>query len=270
MSETFITPRIAMLTRHDKVRLIAPVLSQEAGIELVLCDSFDTDCLGSFSGERPRFMSQAECALRKAALAADLSGEALGLGSEGSFSAGPFGLGTFNLELLSCINIEAGWVVTGRFYGPSRVQRWTLTSFAALQHALSSVPTGQLLLLKQQQQVFKGLTPAETLTHATPLLTLGEVELSYDLRAHCCPERQLHIRQAAQDLVARLQRCCPRCSTPGFWPDKAIAGLPCEDCAAPSSLTRQHQACCQRCGYTEYYAAEAKYAAAQFCPVCNP
>lgn len=270
MSNHLKSQRMAMLTRHDKVRLIAPLLRQVIGIELYPVDSFDTDSLGSFSGERPRFMTPAECALRKAALAAELSGEVLGLGSEGSFSAGPYGLGTFNLELLSCINIEAGWVVTGRFYGPVNVQRWTLHTAAELQQALDSVPDGQLLLLQQQNAVVKGLSATEARQQAQPMLSNGEIELSYDLRAHCCPERQLHIVKAAQDLAARLQQTCPHCDTPGFWPDKIIAGLPCQACDAPTSLTRQRQACCQRCHYTESYAAEAPYADAQYCPVCNP
>jgi hypothetical protein len=270
MSAHLLPQRMAMLTRHDKVRLIAPLLRQHTGIELVQCDSFDTDSLGSFAGEQPRFMSPAECALRKAALAAELTGEPLGLGSEGSFSAGPYGLGTFNLELLSCVNIGAGWVVIGRFYGPSNVQCWTISSQTTLQQALRTVPAGQRLLLQQHSIIYKGLTPSEAIAQAAPLLLKGEVELSYDLRAHCCPERQQHIANAAQDLAARLLRCCPQCATPGFWPDKAISGLPCEDCAAPTSVTRQRLACCQRCHYTAAYAAEAEYAAAQYCPLCNP
>lgn len=263
------TAKLAIVTLHAKAKLISPALRQ-LGWQLIEVQSFDTDALGSFAGERPRFMSPYECALRKAAIAADVSGCQMGIGSEGSFSPGPYGLGTFNLELVSCVNVDAGWVVTGRFYGPAAVQRWTLTSAQALQQALGNIPSGQLLLLQQQQQVFKGLTPAEAQTQAGALLANGEVELSYDLRAHCCPQRQQHIINAAADLVARLQRCCPQCHTPGFWPDKAVPGLPCEDCGAPSTLTRQRQACCQRCGYTEHYAAEADYAPAQYCTVCNP
>ena len=108
------TLQAAILTQHDKARLIAPALHR-LGWQLSELSSFDTDTLGSFSGERPRFMSPYECALRKAAIAAELSGADIGIGSEGSFSPGPYGLGTFNLELLCCVNVAAGWAVTGRF-----------------------------------------------------------------------------------------------------------------------------------------------------------
>ena len=67
------TLQAAMLTQHDKTRLIAPALNS-LGWQLTELSSFDTDALGSFSGEQPRFMSPYECVLRKAAIAADLSG----------------------------------------------------------------------------------------------------------------------------------------------------------------------------------------------------
>ena len=62
---------------------------------MAVLESFDTDSLGSFAGERLRFMSPQECALRKAAIAADVSGCDIGIGSEGSFSPGPYGIVTF-------------------------------------------------------------------------------------------------------------------------------------------------------------------------------
>ena len=259
-----------LLSRHDKARLIAPAL-HELGWQLTELDSFDTDSLGSFAGERPRFMSPHECALRKAALAADISGVSLGLGSEGSFSPGPYGIGTFNLELISCIDVDAGWQVTGRFYGPANVQQWNIQDVNALEQALAKVPDGQRLLLQQHNYIGKGLTLQEVRHQALSRLKTGaELTLSFDLRAHQCPERQSHIRQAAADLVQRINSRCPHCDTPGFWPDKVITGLPCEDCNAPSSLVKARQACCQRCGHQHIFAVEQRYAAAQYCQRCNP
>lgn len=259
----------AILTKHDKARLVAPSLSR-LGWLLSEVSNFDTDTLGSFAGEYPRFMSPVECAMRKAAIAADLSGLNLGIGSEGSFSVGPYGIGTFNLELLSCVNIDAGWVVTGKFYGPTTAQRWTITQKSELDIVLQSLPAGQKLLLQQQQQIYKGISAEHALSQVVTLLKKGSLELSYDLRAHCCPERQLHIISAADNLAARLQRTCPKCQTPGFWPNNANPGLPCEECSTPTTLTLQREACCQRCHYTETYAVEATIASRQYCQVCNP
>lgn len=263
------TVKAALLTLHGKAELIAPAL-QELGWQLTTLDSFDTDSLGSFAGERARFMTPQECALRKAAIAAELSGSDIGIGSEGSFSPGPYGIGTFNLELICCVDISAGWAVTGQFYGPAAVQQWQISDSAALEQALSSIPDGQKLLLQQADHVSKGLSVEAARQQALAWLAKDSVTVSFDLRAHCCPERQEHIRQAAADLVARIKRICPQCDTPGFWPNNAIKGLPCADCGAPSSLTKARQACCQRCSYTETFAAEQQYASAQYCQVCNP
>lgn len=263
------TQQVALLTRHDKARLIAPTLSQ-LHWQVSEIQSFDTDALGSFSAERPRFMSPAECALRKAAIAAELSGLDIGLGSEGSFSPGPYGLGTYNLELLCCVNIAQGWAVIGRFYGPSMAQQWQLTDLTQLEQALLQVPAGQHLLLQQGQRIDKALTAAQAYQLGSTLLAQGALTLSYDLRAHLSPERQIHITNAAADLQQRILSLCPACNTPGFWPDKAIPGLPCAACATATSLTLHKVACCQRCQFSTTHEVAARYADPQYCPECNP
>lgn len=260
---------VAILTRHDKARLIAPALGQ-LGWQLTEIDSFDTDSLGSFAGEYPRFMTAQECAFRKAALAADLSGSEIGLGSEGSFSVGPFGIGTYNLELICCVNVAEGWAVTGRFYGPSLAQQWQLSDAAALEQALADIEPDQHLLLQQGSNLKKALTVAQAHNLALLWLAHGTVTLSYDLRAHLSPERRFHIRQAADDLARRLQSLCPECTTPGFWPDNALSGLPCEACGVATSLTRERQARCQRCGHSEAEPVAARHASQQYCQQCNP
>ncbi len=263
------TLQAAILTQHDKARLIAPALNC-LDWQLTEIRSFDTDALGSFSGERPRIMTPYECALRKAAIAADLSGADIGIGSEGSFSPGPYGLGTFNLELLCCVNVAAGWAVTGRFYGPSLAQQWHISAPEQLQQALEKVAAGQFLLLQQGSIVVKGLSSAEAMQQALPLLAKGDVSLSYDLRAHLSPERQGHIVKAADDLLQRLMSLCPRCHTPGFWPDKAVPGLPCEACDSATGLTLEKHACCQHCQFSAVQRVTQRYANPQYCQECNP
>ncbi|WP_372624924.1 DUF6671 family protein [Arsukibacterium sp.] len=263
------TLSVAMLTRHDKARLIAPAL-RPLGWQLTELDSFDTDSLGSFAGEYPRFMTAQECAFRKAALAAELSGLDIGLGSEGSFSVGPFGIGTYNLELICCVNVAEGWVVTGRFYGPSLARQWQLKDAAALELALADIEPEQHLLLQQGDYLKKALTVSQAHNLALLRLANGDVTLSYDLRAHLSPQRRVHIQQAADDLARRLQSDCPRCATPGFWPDKALPGLPCEACGTPTNLTRQRQARCIKCDHTTTTAVAALHASQQYCQECNP
>ena len=75
---------------------------------------------------------------------------------------------------------------------------------------------------------------------------------------------------AADDLLQRLNSLCPVCDTPGFWPDKAVPGLPCAACGSATGLTLQKQACCQRCQHTKLHHAVQRYADPQYCQECNP
>ena len=64
---------VAMLTQHDKELLIAPVLQQHLLCRVERAHGYDTDRLGTFTGETPRAGSQldeAEGAIRNAHAAA--------------------------------------------------------------------------------------------------------------------------------------------------------------------------------------------------------
>ena len=261
--------QVAFLTQHGKVPLLTEALAA-LGWQIQAVSGFDTDLLGSFAGERPRFMTAAECALRKAALAAELSGSAIGIGSEGSFNAGPYGLGTLNQELLCCVNIDEGWAVTAVAQQLCSARSWQLTEAAMLQTILPTIPDGQLLLLKQGARLEKALTPAQALLCCEQWLARGAVTLEYDLRAHCSPERQQVIRLAADNLRQRLQQLCPRCHKPGFWPELPLAGLPCADCGQPTSQPRGLRACCRHCDYQQAFLQSSGFADPANCPQCNP
>lgn len=261
--------QVAFLTQHGKLPLLVDALSV-LDWQLQLVDGFDTDLLGSFAGERGRFMTPAECALRKAAIAAELAGTSLGIGSEGSFNAGPYGLGTVNQEILCCVNLDAGWAVWASAERLCSARSWQITSMAEVQAIIPTLPQGQLLLLKQGQQIAKALTTTDCEAQIGQWLTQGAVTLEYDLRAHCSPERQDVIRAAADNLKQRLQAQCPVCMTPGFWPEHMITGLPCADCGQQTAKPRGHRACCQRCGHQVERWLPVSFADPAYCTFCNP
>ena len=93
----------ALLTRHGKGPLLAAALRGQ-GIGVVSIEHWDTDRLGTFSGEIERPAPAPEVVRLKAILAADLSGCGLGLGSEGCFGGGPYpGLLPWQQELVACL-----------------------------------------------------------------------------------------------------------------------------------------------------------------------
>ncbi|MDP5030728.1 DUF6671 family protein, partial [Paraglaciecola sp.] len=221
-------PRVvALLTRHGKGRVIAPILQNKLNWRLHTSDAFDTDQLGTFSGETPRTLTASGCAEYKARLACELTGLSIGLGSEGSFDAGPYGgLLPWNQELLTCVDIDNNWQVTGIAHGPSFHQQRVLKSSDKLSEFIEDIPKGQALILYPQSRpadtLFKGVHGKDNIQAAFQECQVRYSEavvVEYDLRAMHCPERLNRISQATENLFARLQCCCPNCKRPGFWPD---------------------------------------------------
>ncbi|MBU6181214.1 MAG: hypothetical protein KGR46_00175 [Verrucomicrobia bacterium] len=270
----------ALLTKHGKERAIAPRFRSALGAEVVLVDSFDTDTLGTFTRDVPRAGSQWDAARRKAELAIELSGLPRGLGSEGSFSAGPFGFVATNLELLVLKDAElgievAGVAVAGGHQASGIFSDWE--RFAEFARKML-FPSHGLVLRPgdgDDPRIYKDAGDFEKLravfSECTALSPEGLVFAESDLRAHRNPTRMETIGQACGDLLRRLQCDCPACGKPGFGLAKKLSGLPCSWCGSPTNdiLGEEHK--CPACGFTETRdTAEGKKADPKFCPACNP
>ena len=46
--------KLLIATKHEKQKVIAPILETELGVKCFIVDNFDTDELGTFSGEIER------------------------------------------------------------------------------------------------------------------------------------------------------------------------------------------------------------------------
>jgi len=274
MTRSFEGSTFALLTQHGKEIIIAPILRAGLGAGLTVASGYDTDLLGTFSGEVDRTLSPAACALKKAELACQLSGLPFGLGSEGSFTTGVMGLGTVNAELISCLSVEEGWHVTGISVGPSAAHGSECKNAQDLETFLQGLPPQQRLILQSQGRVAKGLTSAHevksTLSAWRRAGTPYPLTISFDLRAHCCPGRRERIALAAENLVARLLSECPQCQLPGFWPDHKVLGLPCIDCNSASNALSARLARCRQCHHEVVYPVAEAWADPGLCPTCNP
>lgn len=263
---------LAFLTMHDKLPLVAPALSA-LGFSLQLASGFDTDQLGTFSGEISRRLSPVETALQKARLAIELTGCRFGLGSEGSFGGGPMpGLVNWDQEILALIDSQSGQQIIAVAAGPVGVGRWTFDSEQLLHLALSRETPGQAQILQLNGHCYKGLTDAAeilALLHQHGWQPGTEISMQPDLRAMHCPERQQYIRKAAEQLASQLLQCCPQCQAPDFTVKQREAGLLCLVCRRPTSLLRFEHYRCDCCGF-ERRAEIEQYAPPDCCSHCNP
>lgn len=268
----------ALLTRHGKGRVIAPLLREAFGARLVVVSEPDTDTLGTFTREVPRRGTQLEAARLKARLAAGQSALGLGLGSEGSFSPGL--LGAWNLELVLLRDEVHGIEVVGQAAGPTHHHHAVVDSLDALlefahragfpRHALVLRPDGET-----DRRLHKGLRDRQALAaafHAARCASAtGRVFAENDLRAHQHPTRMATIERATRELLARLRCRCPACHAPGFGQVAPVPGLPCRDCGAPTTTPLADEYACVRCDRRERRARdELQFAEPSRCDACNP
>ena len=107
---------VGFATIHGKDLVVGAVL---AGIGLrVVAVPFDTDSLGTFSGEVERTASPIEVVRTKATAGAAAVGR-LGLGSEGTFAPDPVLPLTLDTEIVGILDADSGVLVVGRATAPA-------------------------------------------------------------------------------------------------------------------------------------------------------
>ena len=87
--EVFEDCTLVLATMHQKERAIAPLLTQEIGLNVFVLPDFNTDRFGTFTREIKRLGTQLEAARQKARAALEMTGESLAIASEGSFFPHP-------------------------------------------------------------------------------------------------------------------------------------------------------------------------------------
>ena len=274
-------PRVALLTQHGKERVLAPVLEPGWGCAIELVSGFDTDLLGTFTGETPRPGSQLDAARRKARKGMELSGLPIGLASEGSFGPDPFtGFFPWNVELLVWIDDTLGIEVVGIAQGADSgghlcASQWSEVEAFARREGFPQ----QHLVLRPEGPEHPGLVKGidqwpmlkERFGHCLAQAGNHQVFVELDRRAFASPSRLARIEEAARDLLQRLRSPCPACEAPGYWVNERLPGLPCAACGAPTAKHRAEVWACGRCGHGHTVErADRQPAEPAECGRCNP
>lgn len=264
----------ALLTCHGKeVALSAPLA--QVGYAIFTVSEFDTDTLGTFTGEIAREGTMLDAAKRKAHLACELSGARYGIGSEGSFGSDPWiGMTGWGRETLVWYDQKSGLEVSAFFQGSETNYASKLVN--ALDEALVfaakiGFPQHGIIVGSPGQPVFnKSCNDTGALTTCIlEALRHCPVNLSTDMRAHRNPTRMQMIALCAQDLAERLATQCPLCRVAGFGAVAPIPGAPCAECGMP---TQRPRAMLLRCVACEFEAEKSLYSSvpANSCNYCNP
>ncbi|MBW4432531.1 MAG: hypothetical protein KME28_12555 [Pelatocladus maniniholoensis HA4357-MV3] len=284
--KTLFTNRIAVLaTKHQKEKVIAPILEAELGIKIIVPDNFDTDAFGTFTREVKRPGNQIEAARLKAKKVLELTGETLAIASEGSFSPHPeIPFISSNREVLILLDQIHDLEIIGEELSTKTNHDYLVVESVeqALQFAQKvGFPEHGLIVMfdespKHSTEVIKGIITEAKLIEAVNFVlknsSTGKAHVETDMRAMYNPTRMKNIAKATHNLLKKINNCCPKCSTPGFEINKIIRGLPCALCYLPTSLTRAVIYECQKCGFTqeELFPYGNEYAEPVNCNYCNP
>ena len=277
----YVHKRIALTTKHDKLRLIKPAFDEYVGCELFEVN-LDTDQLGTFSGEIERVASPRETAIQKARLGMRETGLLLGIASEGS--VGPDPVVPFihsNIEHLVLVDDQNG-IVISEIHRSFEITAATitaapdqdLTSFLEKadfpNHALIVRPNTQI-----KSNCIKGITNYEQLMGAidisSQLSPNGFVVIESDLRAMHSPSRQRNIEEVAKLLAMRVNLLCPNCQIPGWGRVGYEKGLNCSECELENpDAIRQEKLGCVKCDHVELGKVIASVLDPAQCNFCNP
>jgi hypothetical protein len=274
--------RIAVIaTMHRKEEVIEPILTQSLGVRVQIPSDFNTDSLGTFTGEIPRPGSQIDTARQKARMALDLTGHRLGIASEGSFGPHPLiPWEASDLELVVLLDLEHQLEIVGQAlstrtnYQQQEIRQWSEAEAFALK---AGFPTHGLIVrsLQDPHQCVKGIMTWETLSRTVAeflLSSQGLIRLETDMRALFNPTRMQVIEAATRDLVQKIQVLCPQCGCPGFGVTEKRSGLPCSLCHLPTANIFKLISQCQKCQYCQetLYPDGKMEADPATCSFCNP
>lgn len=273
--------KILIATKHKKENVIAPLFEKQLGATCFVTDLFDTDTLGTFSGEVPRKEDALSTLRNKCHLAMEQNQCDVVIASEGSFGAHPTVFFTSaDEELMMLVDqtneleIVVREISLNTNFSASRINNQAdLLEFATRaqfpSHALIMKPSEN-----DYSKVVKGITIYEVLNTSFEDFKrdFGSVYVETDMRANLNPSRMKVIAATAKKLLAAVQSKCPSCDVPGFVVTDALPGLPCSWCNGATRSTLYFLYSCQKCAFTkqEYYPHQKTKEDPAYCDFCNP
>lgn len=272
---------IALLTKHKKEQLIAPIIEPFLGTKICPITEYDTDQLGTFTREIKRNGTQLETARKKAKIGMEIKNLKYGIGSEGSFTADPYtGFIAWNTEMVVFIDDINELEIVGIAHGPAKVLQKTAQTIDEAQEIISAFgfPENHIILRPDDENskiIIKDISDWGELknkfNYCLELSKNGCVYIENDLRSHANPSRQEIIKLATIDLLLKMHSYCPECNMPGYWLYGSKGGLQCEYCNFPTNVSKVLIYRCLKCGFTkEVNRPDKKYAEQVSCSFCNP
>ena len=279
--DVFSGRKIIIATKHHKEKVIAPLLEKELGLHCIIPENFDSDRLGTFTGEVERSLDPISTVRAKCTMAMEEYNADLAIANEGSFGPDPllFFVPSDEEIIMLCDARNNLEIMERELSNETNFQGTEIHSQKELIAFASSVqfPAHGIIMRKNKDdpsKIVKGITDWEhlILTFNSFIKDFGSVYLETDMRAMYNPTRMKIIGKAAETLIKKIKSLCPNCQTPGFGVTSIRQGLPCQLCEYPTRSVLSHIYTCSKCAFSK----EIKYPHNKmtedpmYCDRCNP
>lgn len=280
--QDFFTNReLLIVTKHKKEQVIAPLFEKALGVRCVVSQKFDTDTLGTFSGEISRKYEAFETLRQKCLQAMELEGHDLAIATEGSFGNHPtVFFAPANEEMILLLDKKNKIQIGARLVSlATNFDGQELNSKEALDVFLKKIqfPSHGVIIKDKEHNwnsIVKGICDYDTLDKivANYFDTQSSFFVSTDMRAMFNPTRMNVIEEVCVALLQKIQSYCPNCQYPGFGVVRAEAGLPCSFCAQPTRSTAAQVYQCEVCAHEQInlFPNNKHVEDPAFCDYCNP
>lgn len=273
--------KLLISTKHHKEQVIAPIFEDKLGVHCFVTDKFDTDTLGTFTGEVERKENALITLRNKCLLSMKANNCDLAIASEGSFGMHPsIFIAQADDEMMlfldakNEVEVIAIEISTDTNFNASEITNTAdLIAFAEK----VNFPSHGLILKSSQNNfeiIYKGITEKDDLLEKFHSLKeqFGSAYVETDMRANFNPTRMKLIEKVAMKLVESVLNECPNCNFPGFSITKANTGLPCEWCHSPTQSTLSYTYECKKCHYKkeDLYPHNKIKEDPMYCDFCNP
>ncbi len=281
MTDYFSLRKVIIATQHKKEEVMAPLLTQELGLDCIVSATTNTDQFGTFTGEIKRMDDDITTARKKCLMALELCNCDMAIASEGSFGPHPaLPFMPADTELILLLDIKNNFEIFCRhisantnFRGEQINQETELMAFANQvlfpSHALILRPSKDIYT-----ECYKGIKNESELKTLFNYLRqrYGSVYVETDMRAMHNPTRMKVIEAATQKLIEKIKSLCPICKTPGFSIQTMLPGLQCALCGAETNSIREHHYNCVKCQHKKIvpYPNNKFHEDPMFCNQCNP
>ncbi|MGY6744521.1 MAG: DUF6671 family protein [Cecembia sp.] len=273
--------QLVITTKHGKGAVLAPILERLLGVHTIVYEDFDTDSLGTFTGEVDRSLPPMDAAKAKCLKGMEATGIDLGIANEGSFGPHPsLFFMPCNEEFLCLIDLKNDLEIFVKdisletnYNGAEIKTTQELFDFAQR----VGFPSHALILRKSKESaedIFKGIQDQDQLEKifSELLEKYGSVYVETDMRAMNNPSRMAFIGKLGEKLAEKTLSKCPNCQRPGFSITEVKRGLPCALCTQPTQSVLSQILECQKCGFKEerFFPNGKSEEDPMYCDFCNP